>query len=371
MKNIILILENIRDLIIRFLPSCMSQALAGRGEFAFIVHPRDLSDAKRKYPFAEYMPKGMIEIWSRFQWPTVGSRIEGLVVRTGRKVNGWVIICPMTTKLMIKNRDVAKKRVLQAAKLAEKLGAKIIGLGAFTSIATDDGNYLKGKVRAGITTGNAYSAAVAVGNLIALLTLTGRNIAESDLAVVGGAGSVGSACCRILAEKARKIVIVDKNKKELQKLIDAINLNGSVNGKTDIASIKDADGVIAVTNAPGAIVRASHLKKGSVVVDSAQPKNVSKHIPRQRDDVIVVESAIVKTSGIEYNFDFGLNPGEALGCLAEVLLLTWAGHRGDYSLGKVEVSHVNEIENIAQKAGFKLADLEIQLDIYRKNNLSK
>ncbi len=133
-------------------------------------------------------------------------------------------------------------------------------------------------------------------------------------------------------------------------------MDGSVKGRTDIASIKEADGIIAVTNAPGAIVRASHLKKGAVVVDAAQPKNVSRHIPMQRGDVIVVESAIVKVDDVRFNFDFGLRAGEALGCLAEVLLLTWAGHEGDYSLGKVDTAHVEEISRIAKAAGFRLAD---------------
>jgi predicted amino acid dehydrogenase len=355
-RNTILILENIRDLVIRFLPSFVAHILVGKGEFAFIVHPRDLNDAKRKYPFARYLPKGIIELWSRYQWPTVASVIEGLSTRSGRKVNGWVVICPMTTRLMLKNRAVARRRVFQTVRLAEKLGARIVGLGAFTSIVTDDGNYFRGKVKAGITTGNAYSAAVAIENLERLLFLTGRDIAKSNVAVVGGAGSVGSACSRILVKKTKELIIVDKNKKALDRLADFISVNGRVKARTDIASIKEADGVIAVTNAPGAIVRASHLKRGAVVVDAAQPKNVSRHIPRQRDDVIVVESAIVKTKGINFNFDFGLNDEEALGCLAEVLLLTWIEHDGDFSLGKVDPLQVSEISKIAKEADFRLAD---------------
>lgn len=354
--TVFLLLANIRDLVIRFLPGFAGRLLVGKGEFAFVVHPRDLSDTKRKYPFARYLPKAVIEVWSRYQWPTVASRIEGLVTRSGRKVNGWVVICPMTTKLMIKNRNVARKRVLQTVRLAEKLGAKIVGLGAFTSIVTRDGRTLIGKTRVGITSGNAYSAAVAIENLERLMSLTGRELRESTLAVVGGAGSVGSACSKILAKKAKKLIIVDKNKRELKDLMDYINIDGVVKGRTDVASIKEADGIIVVTNAPGAIVRASHLKRGAVVVDAAQPKNVSRHIPDQRDDVIVVESAIVRSNGIECNFDFGLNYGEALGCLAEVILLAWMEHKGNYSLGKVDLAQVEEVSKLAKELGFKLAD---------------
>lgn len=369
LKNIGLIIANFRDLFIRFLPAFIGRALVGHGEFAFIIHPRDLSDAKKKYPFARFMPKAIIEVWSRYQWPTVGSMIEGLVTRSGRNVNGWVVICPMTTKLMIKNRDIARRRVLQTVKLAEKLGAKIVGLGAFTSIITNDGNYLKGKVRTGITTGNAYSVAIAIENLSRLLSLTGRDFDRSTIAIVGGAGSVGSACSRILVKKAKELIIVDKNKKALDALVDFISMNGKVSGRTDIASIREADSVIAVTNAPGAIIRASHLKKGAIVIDAAQPKNVSRHIPRQRNDVIVVESAIVKTTGINFNFDFGLNKDEALGCLAEVLLLAWIGHENDYSIGKVDPFQVVEIDLIAKEAGFKLADFRNSSGYVREREL--
>jgi len=369
-KNILLILANIRDLVIRFLPGFIARLLVGVGEFAFVVHPRDLSDCKRKYPFAKYLPKAVIERWSRYQWPTIGSKIKGLKKKYGKSVDGWVVICPMTTKLMIKNRNVARKRILQTVRLAEKLGAKIVGLGAFTSIITKDGIYLKGKVKAGITTGNAYSAAIAIENLERLLSLTGRNITESALAIVGGAGSVGSACSKILARKAKKLIIVDKNKKALDNLVDCISIDGVVTGKTDIISIKEADGIIAVTNAPGAIVRASHLKKGAVVVDAAQPKNVSRHVPSQRDDVIVVESAIVKSNGIDFNFDFGLNEHEALGCLAEVLLLTWIGHKGDYSLGKVDPSQTEEVSRIAKEADFKLADFRNSTGFIKEEQIS-
>ncbi len=357
-RNLVLILANIRDLLIRLLPGFVTHLfLIPKGEFAFIVHPINLDDAQKKYPFAKFLPKSFIEAWSRYQWPTIGSRIRGFKTQSGRSVDGWVVICPMTTKLMLRNRDIAKRRVLQTVRLAEKLGTKMAGLGAFTSIVTDDGTYLKGKVISGITTGNAYSAAVAIENLESLLNLTGRNPKESILAVVGGAGSVGSACSRILAKRAKELIIVDKNKKNLDNLVKSLNMDGRVRGRTDIASIKEADGIIAVTNAPGAIVRASHLKKGAVVVDAAQPKNVSRHIPRQRNDVIVVESAIIKTDDIEYNFDFGLkDEKEILGCLAEVLLLTWIGYEGDYSLGKVDPFHVEEISGVAKRAGFKLAE---------------
>lgn len=356
-RNFILILQLFRDFFLRWMPPLLAQAMVGRGSFAFIVHPRDLEDHARKYPFASRLSKVVRHLWSRFQWPIVGSKITGLVTRYGKKEEGWVIICPMTTQQMIKKRRLACKRVTQSIQLAEKLGARIVGLGAFTSIVTSDGKDLLGKVRCGLTTGNAYSAAMAVENVQGLLKAVGKPLEKCAVAVVGAAGSEGSACSKLLAGKVGKLILVDKNVAGGQALAEQLIERGQRETvfASRIDSIREADAVIAVTNAPGAIVRASHLKPGAVVVDAAQPKNVSRHVPRQRGDVLVVESAIVETPGVRTNFDLGLGDTEALGCLAETQILTWMEHKGHFSLGKADLQHVREIAEAAKEAGYKLA----------------
>jgi len=45
----------------------------------------------------------------------------------------------MTTRQLLERRDVAQTRIIQAIKKAEKFGAKIVGLGALTTPATDGG----------------------------------------------------------------------------------------------------------------------------------------------------------------------------------------------------------------------------------------
>lgn len=346
-----------RDLLLNWLPSFLAQALVQRGTYAFIVHPRDFDDHMRQLPFVHRVPKVVRYFWSRFQWPLIGSRMTGLVTRYGKREDGWIIICPLSTHQMLRNRKLARKRILQSVQLAERLGARIVGLGAFTSILTEDGQWLLDKVRCGLTTGNAYSAAVAVDNVRALLQAIGKPLEKSVVAIVGAAGSEGSACSKLLAGKVGRLILVDKNTGAGEYLAKHLSKQrkSKIRFSTRIDVIMEADAVIAVTNAPGAIIRASHLKPGAVVVDSAQPKNVSRHIPKQRQDVLVVESAIVQTPGIRANYDLSLGETEALGCLAETQLLAWMEHRGHFSLGKADLKHVLEIAEAARQAGFKLA----------------
>mgnify|MGYP003346522579 FL=1 len=119
--------------------------------------------------------------------------------------------------------------------------------------------------------------------------------------------------------------------------------------------VREADIVIAATNNPYVLLTAAHLKPGAIVIDAAQPKNVSEEIPRQRPDVIVIESAVVETPGVDVHFDLDLAPGEALGCLSETMILTAIGWHGHYSLGKADPSLAAHMIASGRSLGFRLA----------------
>jgi fatty aldehyde-generating acyl-ACP reductase len=267
------------------------------------------------------------------------------------------LFSPLTTEQMIRNPRLARKRVYQTARLAEKMGARIVGLGAFTSIVTKDGKDLQGKLTVGLTTGNAHSAAIAVQNALNAAALTNLSLPYSTAAIVGGAGSVGSACAKLLSRLVAKLILVDIKKEALKKVLQQLQGHPcQLVGTTCIDAVKEADIIIAATNSPRTLIIAEHLKPGAIVIDASQPQNVSKEIPHQRPDVLVIESAIVNTPGVECNFDLGLGPGEALGCLSESMILTAIGWQGDYSLGKADPQQATEMTKIGRELGFRLAD---------------
>ena len=112
---------------------CFARLLITPITFAFIGHPRTLSDVPRKFPFASLLPLRFVERWFRYQWPFVASYITGLTLTNGTLTTGAMLISPLTTEQMIRNPRLARQRVLQTVRLAEKMGATIAGLGAFTS----------------------------------------------------------------------------------------------------------------------------------------------------------------------------------------------------------------------------------------------
>ncbi len=355
-QSIGLLAQVLRDLAIRFVPDPIARLLVTPITFAFIGHPRTLDDVPRKFPFARLLPSHLVERWFRYQWPFVASYITGLRLADGTPTTGAMLISPLSTEQMIRNPRIARQRVLQTVRLAEKMGAKIAGLGAFTSIVTRDGKDLEGKVRIGLTTGNPHSAAIAVQNVLHAAALTNLSLPHATAAIIGGAGSVGSACAKMLARLVEKLVIIDIKKDALHNLVaDLANKPAAVEGTASLDQVREADIVIAVTNNPHILVTANLLKPGAIVIDAAQPKNVSAEIPHLRPDVVVIESAVVQTPGVHVQFDLDLAQGEALGCLSETMILTAIGWQGHYSIGKADPLQASHIIAAGRTLGFRLA----------------
>jgi predicted amino acid dehydrogenase len=367
-----LFLHLIRDLIVGWLPGPLAKLLITPITFAFIGHPRTLSDVPRKFPFASLLPLHVVERWFRYQWPFVASYITGLTLVDGTPTTGAMLISPLTTEQMIRNPRLARERVLQTVRLAEKMGAKLAGLGAFTSIITRDGQELREKVHLGLTTGNAQSAAIAVQNVLHAAALTNLSLPHAMVAIVGGAGSVGSACARMLARVVGTLLIIDIKRDELQTLITQLgDQPARVKGMTTLDQVAQADVVIATTNNPYILLTADHLKGGAIIIDAAQPKNVSEDVPRQRPDVLVIESAVVRTPNVDVHFDLDLGAREALGCLSETMILTAIGWNGHYSLGKADLSQTAHITRVGRSLGFGLAPFRNSLGYVTEEDLHR
>jgi len=351
-----LFLSALRDLMIRFLPRGLVRLIIAPGRFAFIVHPLGFKDASKKYPLADRLPKSFIDIWTRYYWPIVGSEITGFKTKRNEEVNGWIIICPLTPRQMMRNQPLAKRKILQSVKLAEKLGAKIVGLGAFTSILTHDGADLIGKVKVGLTTGNAYATALLIRNVVKIAEKIGMELKDATVAIVGAAGSVGSACVRILSKKVRQLILIDIDREALESLIVTLGTQRNLKSYSEVHGCLPADIVIAVSSAIGAIITPSHLSSGTIVIDGSQPKNVSKEVIEHRDDVLVIESGLAKISYINHELDLGIPRGEVYACLGEVLILSWKDWDRNYSIGKVDPRHVHEVLAEEKEVGLSLAD---------------
>lgn len=328
--------------------------------FAFVIHPLGVSDVSRKFKFARRFPDRWVEAALRRLPPLKTAEITG--VRSGHnEVAGWFVACPLTTsQIMNLDPGFVLQKVIQAGKKAEKLGAGILGLGAFTKVVGDAGISVAKALDIPVTTGNSYTVATAIQGTREAARLMGHNLAEAEVAVVGAAGAIGSVCARILARETKRMTLVGRNRQKLELVADSIMSDCGLAARItpDLAgALRCADVVITVTSTVDAIIEPEHLKPGAVVCDVARPRDVSRRVAELRDDVLVIEGGVVEIPGpADFNFDFGFPPRTAYACMAETMILALERRFESFTLGReLTVRQVEEIAALAEKHGFKTA----------------
>ena len=331
-------------------------------KFAFVIHPLSAKrDIARKYPFVKLFPESWVEWGLAHKSPMQVSHITGVKSITGVEAEGWFVGCPLTPKLLLTLPiDQVWKKIIQTVRIAEDLGAKIVGLGAFTSVVGDAGVTVADNANIAVTTGNSYTVATAIEGSIQAARMMGIEPSNAQAAVVGATGSIGRTCARLLADQCSSVTLIDLASDRLDEFASelAANVKAAICSTTDVESgIKDADIVITVSSATDAIIEPSFVKRGAVVCDVARPRDVSTRVVKERNDVLVIEGGVVQVPGdVDFNFDFGFPPRTAYACMSETMMLALEGRYENFTLGRdVSVEQVNEITAVARKHGFKLA----------------
>lgn len=330
--------------------------------FAFIIHPvHPKRDVQRKFPLlGKVLPEPAINYFSQYFPPVYISHITGIVSQaTGKEIEGWFIACPLTPKQMVTlPPETVYKKVISTGKLAQRLGAKLLGLGGFTSVVGDGGITISKHLDIPVTTGDSYTVATAVEGSLKAARQMGIDPVNATAAVVGATGSIGKVCAQLLGQHVDNIILIGRNLEALQQVKPEVETNGQPNIRlsTDMQDLQKADLVLTVTNAISAIIEPQHLKSGAVVCDVARPRDVSRQVIEQRDDVLVIEGGMVKVPGqVNFNFDFGFPPGKSFACMAETITLALDGCYQSYTLGKnITLEQVETIANMATRHGFSV-----------------
>jgi predicted amino acid dehydrogenase len=331
--------------------------------FGFIIHPIQIKkDVKRKYPLlGTILPEPVINWACQYFPPQYISEVTGIAsAETGKEVRGWFVAAPYTPPMMM-SLPVEKvyDKIVATAKLAQRHGAKIVGLGAFTSVVGDAGKTIAERLDIPVTTGDSYTVAIAVDALIDAANVMGIKVPQATVAVVGATGAIGKACARMLAEECAKLILVGKRSDATEQVRELCEgQQAQVIATTDLHAIYEADLVLTVTSAVGAIITPQHLKPGSVVLDVARPRDVSAAVARERNDVLVIEGGMVEVPGAQadFHFNFGFPPRMAFACMAETIALSLEGRYENFTIGRdLQIDQIKEIRTICNRHGFKLA----------------
>ena len=331
--------------------------------FGFIIHPIQIKkDVKRKFPLlGTILPEPVINWACQYFPPQYISEINGLQSQhTGEEVRGWFVAAPYTPPMMMSlPTEKVYDKLVATAKLAHQQGAKIVGLGAFTSVVGDAGVTIAERLDFPVTTGDSYTVAIAVDALIEAAQAMDINIQQATIAVVGATGAIGKACSQLLAELCQSLILVGRRDNATQQVREMCEGRGAeLTATTDMQAIYAADMVLTVSSAIDAIIAPQHLQPGAVVLDVARPRDVSPRVAAERDDVLVIEGGMVSVPGenANFNFNFGFPPQKSFACMAETIALAMDKRYENYTIGRdISAEQVKTMRAICQKHGFRLA----------------
>jgi predicted amino acid dehydrogenase len=333
--------------------------------FAFIIHPIDPKrDVSRKFPLlGRVLTERQIDFFSTFFPPIYISEIEGITSEaTGEQIKGWFLACPYTPRRMMELPErVVYRKIIQTGRVAEKLGAGLLGLGAFTSVVGDAGVTIANALDVPVTTGDSYTVALAVQAIRDAAAVMDIRMKDATVAVVGATGAIGRVCAELLADEAARVLLIARHEEKLAELRDRIQFRAEARAELQISTkmdvLSEAQLILTVTSSIHDVVKPEHLIPGSVVCDVARPRDVSAMVAAVRDDILVIDGGMVDVPGpVNFHFNFGFPPGKAYACMAETMALALEGRLEDYTVGKqITLERVREIAAIAEKHGFRLS----------------
>jgi acetylornithine/succinyldiaminopimelate/putrescine aminotransferase/predicted amino acid dehydrogenase len=382
------------------------------GRFCFLIHYTQEEDLLRSDPsFAHFTPeeRSTWMAWVKRVGPGFAWPVSGGTSRTGAKAEGMIMSVPLLpTDMMGKGRKEARSMIQASAGMAAEFGANRLGLGAFTSIATNGGAAVAGR-GVPVTSGNTLTTVSGVTALERAARRVGIDPASANVVVVGATGAIGRLACLMLARRANRLTLVgNAGNRQAQQFLDRatdevvhmlsnehpspsagglttcvqdllppqgpvmtkgvakdfaracekVGRSVPIVGTTDLQSaLETADLVLVATSSEVTFLDPTQLRPGTVVCDVARPPNVA-HANLSDKGILVFDGGLVKPP-----FPVNLGPFQNLpedlcwGCLGETMLLALEGETDDYSLGRdLSLSGADRISEMARRHGFEPAE---------------
>ncbi|MBD2815200.1 aminotransferase class III-fold pyridoxal phosphate-dependent enzyme [Xenorhabdus sp. Flor] len=302
-------------------------------------------------------------------------------------------------------------RIAQAA----SDGNVAVGLGMFTSIITNNGKSLK-NTPISVTTGNALTVGIGIEAL--QKSIADRDMVNMRIAIVGGAGNIGSVYAEILGPQFQEMILIgSSNHGSLKKLdmvkyhiykniyeqfiVNRIPVTGGLAKKIvdclssmpadyligkenvgieidrylnqyyptqtfihtsqDISDIENCDVIVCASNASEAFLSIEKIKKRAIVCDISVPHNLSDEDVLRRPDIKILRGGIVQTpnnDSLDTRVRAYLKEGQIYACMAETILLGLEEYTGNFSYGNISANQVIDIMAIAKKHNFTLSDIK-------------
>ncbi len=308
--------------------------------------------------------------------------------------------------------DWAVELIEDGVEVAKRLGCSVVGFGGYTSILTHDcRDIIEDEIT--LTSGNSLTVAAAVE---ATRQASARLGLEAPrLGVLGAAGNIGAVTAAVAADEVADILLVGRPGAagRLERVAAEVyfeawkrltregwsgGVAGAIAGTRTIAeltrrgtagvdrigeairlglidelgadavpvriagshaALAECEVVVSATNAPTPVILPEHIREGPVVVcDVATPRDVSPEVIAARPDAVVLDGGVVRTP-LGQPLSIGgmrLPSGQVYGCIAESILLGFAGIGENFSFGALTAARVRWVRELARLHGFGFAE---------------
>jgi predicted amino acid dehydrogenase len=361
-----------------------------KSRFAFVIHPLSQQYLRNVEPLrtvARIAPQPVMDLVEKavaYSPPFTYSHVTGITSPTGAEVEGWLISVGGTPHEMLAHSpEFTYRRLLAAAETAQKLGAQIMGLGAFTKVVGDAGVTVARQAPLPVTTGNSYSASGALWAAHDALRRLGLAEVDDDGAlrgkamVVGATGAIGSVCARLLAVAEARLWLVSPESAKLLALKSTIEREHPGTevhiAATPDEALPEMDLIVTATSGAGKrVLDIMSVKPGCVITDVARPLDLSAEDVARRPDVLVIESGEIELPGDVEMRDIGLPKNVVYACLAETVVLALEGRFESFTVGRnIEWEKVKEIYRLGLKHGMRLATISGVNGVYTPDDIDR
>jgi predicted amino acid dehydrogenase len=367
------------------------ESLAGKADQAFFVFTRRhreqgdpitdefraFDDSTRAIPALnpDYgIPEGVVDsIWNNLPPFHVGQLTGEL---NGKPVNCAIISVQITpTRLVAEGgrsmsgpSEYARPRIMEAADLADRMGAGVWGLGETLAALTKHGTRVKDEYPGvEITTGHAFTTYFSYETIKDGAARMGTTLDQEDLTIIG-VGSIGSAVMRMAIEDGvgglhlhDKTVMrgrLEKTKAEIEEAYP--HLRGKIRITAGNDQLKDAFagsriGFIA-SSEPRPFIKAEHIEPGTWLVNDAMPAGVTRSEALKADSTtawVVSKRPIT----LRNSFDTGLVDGGEWTCQMETVVLGVIDQEDRFeTVGPVTTERARAAGKVAEKYGIGLTE---------------